>query len=147
MIQISSLISKDKVIEVAYTDIPEWKIKVAYVAREDLVNIRKECTTIKWDKKTRQRDDVLDDEKFLRMYSAAIVKGWSGLTLKGVSKLLPIKYEIGKDNEEVEFTDENAYTLMTDCPDFDRFIADVIADVAAFNDNKKEINVKNLKNT
>ena len=58
------------------------------MGREELVKLRKRCVTTKFDKKTRQPEETLDEEKFIVEYCKAVIKGWSGLKYRYLEELL-----------------------------------------------------------
>ena len=41
------------------------EVSLTYLGREELMKLRKRCVSTKFDKKTRQPEEVLDEEKFL----------------------------------------------------------------------------------
>lgn len=142
-VNLSSLISKEKTIEVSYPDIPEWKLEIAYVPREELLKIRNQATKIQWDKAKRERQETIDDEKFLKLYAATVIRGWYGLRVKDLERLLPVDNTGLNPDDEVDYDPDNAYTLLHNSPDFDRFISDVLADVSLFNEKAKKNALKN----
>ena len=62
--------------------------KLCYLAREELVKLRKKCVTTKFNKKTRQPEEDLDEERFLVEYCKAVIKSWSGLKYRYLEELL-----------------------------------------------------------
>lgn len=144
MVNISNFIAKNKVIEVEYPNIPEWKIQLAFVPREDLTKILNQSQVIKFSKITHQREEQVDNDRFLKLYSEKVVKGWSGFKLKHLSQLVVVEGDItGKENEDIEFTPENAHALLLNSVEFDRFISDTLRNVEEFNSNLKSTTVKN----
>lgn len=143
---INKVKSTEKVIEVEYPDIKGFKIKLNYLGRDSIARIRDESSETKYNTKTRRTEETTNDEKFLEGYSKAIIKGWSGLKMKDLSKLIPVDLSmIDNPNEDVPFSDEEALELIRESTVFDQFISSVISDVERFNEEKKETTIKNSK--
>jgi hypothetical protein len=144
MSKIGSLtVAKETVIDVEYLDIPEFIVSVAYINREELVNIRNASLTFKYNKATRQREEQVDSDKFTEEYARRAIKGWRGLKIKHLPKLLPVDISALDPEEEVEFSEEEAVDLLKSSTVFDQFITDVIADYEKFSITRKEDAVKN----
>jgi len=62
-----------------------FEVKVANLSRKELVALRKRCVSTKFDRKTRQPEEVLDEEKFVREFTNATIKGWKAETIKILS--------------------------------------------------------------
>jgi len=80
----------EKVSEVDFPDIDGFKVRVCYVGRDRLIKIRNSALVYKFNKRTRQREEEVDNDKFLEAYADAVIKGWSGLTVKGLGQLIPV---------------------------------------------------------
>jgi len=129
-LSLKSLLAPNKVVDVDFPGYSGFTVKVAYLSREALVNLRKKCTVTTF--KNRQAGEDLDDKKFLELYTKAAVKGWSGLKLAYLEKLAPI--EVGDNDPEAElpFSDESALELMKASSDFDAFISNSVTDLENF---------------
>jgi len=144
MSKIGSLtVTKETVIDVEYLDIPEFIVSVAYINREELVNIRNASLTFKYNKATRQREEQVDSDKFTEEYARRAIKGWRGLKIKHLPKILPVDISALDSEEDVDFSEEEAVDLLKSSTVFDQFITDVIADYERFSITKKEDAVKN----
>lgn len=118
-------------VEVDYPGIDGFKVKVAFQSREELIKLRKKATTKKW--KGRELTEDVDDQLFLSLYVKAVVKGWSGLKIKDLPRLLLVDTSGQVDKEaELEFTEDNALQLMKGSTDFDSFISDTVSDLTNF---------------
>lgn len=129
-LSLSSLLIPSKDVEVEYPGLPDFKVKLTFLSRETLVSIRKKATKVTF--KNRQPVDELDDELFLKLYVSATVKGWSGLKLGYLEKLLLVDLT-GKDLESsLQYSEENALMLMKNSTDFDAFVSDIVSDLGNF---------------
>ena len=110
-----------------------FEVKVAYLSREELTKIRNSVTRVAFNPKTRQREDNIDSELFVKEFVKAVVLDWKGLTLDIASKLLPLDVPAGVDlSQEVEFSQESALDLSKNSPVFDGWLNDVTFDLERF---------------
>ena len=110
-----------------------FEVKVAYLSREELTKIRNSVTRVAFNPKTRQREDNIDSELFVKEFVKAVVLDWKGLTLDIASKLLPLEVPAGVDlSQEVEFSQESALDLSKNSPVFDGWLNDVTFDLERF---------------
>ena len=132
--EISNFITKEKTVEVEFPGCEGFKVKLAYLSREELQKIRNKCLTTTIDRKTRQPKQELNEDLFLKSYIPLVLKDWSGFKLKYLTELTPVDFPEDQDLEvEVEYTEKNAITLMTNSTIFDAWLSEVISDVANFN--------------
>ena len=57
MSKIASLMATDTVVDVEFPDIEGFTISLVYLNREDLVKIRNQSLSFKFNKRTRQREE------------------------------------------------------------------------------------------
>lgn len=110
-----------------------FEVQVAYLSREELNKIRQATTRVSWSPKTRQKEETIDSELFVREFVKACVLNWKGFTLDHASRLLPLDIPEGTSmEEEIEFTPEEAIALAANSTTFDAWLNDVIFDLANF---------------
>ena len=119
----------------AWIDFPgcdNFSVEVANLSRKELLNLRKRCIKTKFDRKTHQAVEELDDDKFVFEFTKATVKNWKGLKLKYLEELILV--ELGDNDPEAElaFDLENAQSLVSNSADFDNWINEVVFDLANF---------------
>lgn len=132
-ISLQSLLTPEKVVEVDYPGFDGLKLKIAFLSREEIVKIRKKCTVTKFDKRTRQPVDELDEELFLKTYVSAVLKGWKGLKYTYLQDLMLVDLSSIKDvNEELEYTQDNALILMKNSQELDSFITEITSSLTNF---------------
>lgn len=130
---LQSLLTPSKVVEVDYPDKPGFKINVAFQSREELIKLRKKCITTKYDRKTRQPVEELNEDLFIKNYVGSVIKGWAGLKYSYLPDLMLVDLSSIRDlDEELEYTEENALLLMKNSTEFDGFISDVVSDLSNF---------------
>ena len=128
---LSTLLVPSKEIEVEYPGMEGFKVKIAFLSREELVKIRKKSTKITY--KNRQPSDELNEDLFLKLYVEAIVKGWSGLKYKYLNDLVLVDLSKIKDLETcMDFNLDNALALMKNSTEFDAFVSDTVSSLQAF---------------
>jgi hypothetical protein len=107
------------------------------------MKIRNKALTYKFNKRTRQREEEVDNEKFLEAYAERAIAGWKGLKVKHLPVLLPVDISTMDAAEEVEYSMEDAIELLKNSTIFDQFITDTMNDFEQFSVKKKETNIKN----
>lgn len=139
----SLLVTGDKAIEVEFPDLEGFKVTVSFVPREDLVKIRNQALVYKFNKRTRQREEEVDNEKFVELYAERVIKGWRGLKVKHLPKLLAADTSGLNLEEEIIYSEEEALELLKNSTIFDQFITDTVNDLEVFSTKKREETLKN----
>ena len=109
---------------------PGFKIDLAFLSRETLINIRKKATKVTF--KNRQPVEELNDELFLQLYVENAIKGWTGLKIRYLEELAPVDVSKLDPEDELNYTSENALYLMKNSSDFDSFISEHVNDLGNF---------------
>tara|TARA_E500000178_G_scaffold248802_1_gene245388 strand:+ start:62 stop:490 length:429 start_codon:yes stop_codon:yes gene_type:complete len=135
-VSLATLMTPSRTVEIDYPGYEGLKFNITYLAREELIKLRKKCVVTKFDKKTRQPVEELNDEKFLVEYTKAIVKGWSGLKYKYLEELLLVDVSSLDPEDTLAYTQENAELLMKNAGEFDTWITETVGDLANFTKNK-----------
>jgi hypothetical protein len=129
-LSLKSLLVPTKTIEIDYPGMPGFKIKLGFLSREILLNIRKKSNKVTV--KNRQTQEEFDDDLFIQLYTDNAIKGWSGLKLRYLEQLAPVDLS-GQDlDSELEYTQENALYLMRNSTNFDSFVSDTVSDLGNF---------------
>lgn len=140
---IKNLMVTEKVSEVDFPDIDGFKVRVCYVGRDRLIKIRNSALVYKFNKRTRQREEEVDNDKFLEEYSRSVIKGWKGLTIRELARILPIETSGADLDKEVPYTEDDALELLRNSTIFDQFITDCMNDFEVFENDKQSETVKN----
>tara|TARA_X000001382_G_scaffold39320_1_gene26251 strand:- start:307 stop:696 length:390 start_codon:yes stop_codon:yes gene_type:complete len=111
-------------------------VDLCYLAREELVKLRKKCLTTKFNKKTRQPEEELNEEVFLVEYCKAVIKGWSGLKYRYLEELLLVDISSLDPEDLLIYTQENAELLMKNATQFDTWVTETVSDLENFTGNK-----------
>ena len=143
MSKIKNKIVKESSTWVEFPDIDGFEISLQYLTRDDLMKIRNASLTYKFNKRTRQREEEIDNEKFLESYAQKAIRDWRGLKMKHLPILLPVDISGDDPNEDVEYSEEDAIELLKNSTIFDQFITDTMNDFEQFSKKKKETNEKN----
>lgn len=135
-ISLASLMTPSKTVEIDFPGYTGMSVSLCYLGREELVKLRKKCVTTKFDKKTRQPEEYLDEEKFLTEYCKGVIKGWSGLKYRYLEELLLVDVSALDPEDELPFTQDNAELLMKNSSDFDTWVTETVSDLENFTGNK-----------
>ncbi len=109
-----------------------FEVEVANLSRKELLSLRKRCIKTKFDRKTHQAVEELDDDKFIHEFTKATVKNWKGLKLQYLEELILVDIGDNDPDTELEFNLENAESLVQNSADFDNWINEVVFDLANF---------------
>ena len=129
---LKSLLVDSKTTWVEFPGLEGFEVELANLSRKELTSLRKRCTINKFNRKTRQFEDELNDEKFVVEFSRATVKNWKGLKLGYLEDLLLVDLK-GQDKEkELDYTEENAIQLVENSSEFDNWLNEVVFDLENF---------------
>lgn len=143
MSKLGSALVKDKVITVEFPDCPGFNVKLGFLAREELANVRNQSLKYQFNRVTKQKEEVVDNDKFLEAYTEKAIKGWSGLKWKYLKGMLALDMS-GKDPEaELEYSPEEAIDLMKYSVIFDQWVTEQMQDFEQFSNTKRETQTKN----
>jgi len=143
MSMIKNLMISDKIIEVEFPDSNSFYVNLAYLSRDKLVKIRNRSLVVKFNKRSRQREEEVDNEKFLEEYSREVIKGWRGLTIRELARIMPVETSNVNLDQEVPYTQEDALALLQGSPIFDQFVTDCMNDFELFEREKADAQIKN----
>lgn len=135
-VSLATLMTPSKTITMDYAGIDGFTVQVTYLAREELLKLRNRCLKQKFNKKTRQFEDELDEDRFLTEYVRGVIKGWSGLKYKNLGELLLVDVSHLDQDDELPHSQENAELLMKNSNDFDQWITETVGELENFTDSK-----------
>lgn len=120
---------------------PGFEVEVANLSRKELQSLRKRCVSTKFDRKTRQPEEVLDEDKFVKEFTSATIKGWKGLKLKYLEELLLVDLGSNDPEAELPYDQEQAETLIQNSTEFDTWVNEVVFDLDNFRNKRNGGNV------
>ena len=95
-----------KTVSIEFPGMEGFEVDLCYLAREELIKLRKRTITTKFNRRTHQPEEVLDEDKFLTEYTAAVIKGWKGLKISYLEELLLVDTEGLDSNQELPYSAE-----------------------------------------
>ena len=143
MSKIKNMIAKESSTWVPFPEIEDFEVNLRFLTREDLQKVRTSSLTFKFNKRTRQREEEVDNAKFLEAYAEKAIAGWRGLKVKHLPLLLPVDISSMDPNENIEYSDEEALELLKNSTIFDQFVTDTMSDFEQFSKTKTETDSKN----
>ena len=129
---LKKLVVDSKAVWVDFAGLDGFSVEVANLSRKELNRVRKICTTSKFNRKSRQLEEILDDDKFVVEFTKATVKGWKGLTIEHLEGLLLIDASENDKTDEVPYSQENAEILVGQSSEFDTWLNEVVFDLENF---------------
>ena len=130
--QLKKLMVDSKAVWMDFPGCPGFEVEVANLSRKELTGMRKKCITQKFDRKSRQLLEELDEEKFVKEFTKGTVKNWKGLTLEHLETLILIDAGGEDPSKEVEYTAENAEVLVANSSEFDTWLNEIVFDLDNF---------------
>ena len=136
--ELKSLLVDSKTTWVEFPGLDGFEVELANLSRKELVALRKRCTTNKFNRKTRAFEESLEDEKFVKEFTLATVKGWKGLQLNYLEDLVLVNLQGQDGTKELPFTIDNALQLVENSSEFDNWLNEVVFDLDNFRTKRKE---------
>ena len=136
--ELKSLLVSSKTTWVEFPGLDNFEVELANLSRKELLALRKRCTENKFNRKTRGFEESLNDDKFVKEFTEATVKGWRGLKLVFLEDLVLVDIE-GQDPEaELPYSAENAQQLVENSSEFDNWLNEVVFDLDNFRSQVKK---------
>ena len=135
-VSLKSLMTPSKTVTMEFPRFKGMTVDLCYLAREELVKLRKRCLSTKWDKKSHQPIEEMDDDKFIVEYCKAVIKGWKGLKYSYLEELLLVDISDLNPEDTLPFNQENSELLMKNATDFDTWVTEMVGDLENFTKNK-----------
>ena len=132
VVSLSSLMTPSKTVGLDFPGYTGMTVDICYLAREELIKLRKRCVTTKFNKKTHQPEEELNDDKFLVEYCKAVIKCWSGFKYRYLEELLLVDISDLDPDDELPYTQDNAQTLMKNSNTFDTWVTETGGELENF---------------
>jgi hypothetical protein len=139
---LKSLLVDSKTTWAEFPGLDGFEVELANLSRKELVNLRKKCTSNKFNRKTRAFEEILDDEKFVKEFTDSTVKGWKGLKLSYLEDLILVDLSGQDPTSEMEYTPDNAQVLVENSSEFDNWLNEVVFDLENFRSKQPGKNKK-----
>lgn len=138
--KIQSLIKKDT--SALRTQV-EYKAGIvftlAYVSREALTALSQKCIVFKYDPKTKVREQTVDGKKFSQAFAGAAVVGWSNVTPRSLSHIVPLEAVAESDMDtEITFSVEGLLDLIAAAYELDVFLQESAVNAELFRPQHEE---------
>ena len=142
--ELKSLLVDSKTAWVDFPGLDGFKLELANLSRKELMNLRKRSTSNKFDRKLRIFNEELDEQKFIKEFSQAVVKNWKGLKLKYLEDLILVDLK-GQNHEDVmPYSQDNAEVLIENSQEFDNWLNEVVFDLQNFRGGEQEAPVQEV---
>lgn len=135
---LKTLMVDTKAVWIKFPGLEDFEVQVVNLSRKELTALRKSCTITKFDRKTRQSVEEINEEKFVEKFTEAVVKSWKGLKLSYLENLLLVDIGDQDPDKTLPFTKDNAETLVTSSNEFDTWLNEVVFDLENFRTGAKK---------
>jgi|TARA_Y100000401_G_C8224315_1_gene174899 hypothetical protein len=143
--ELKSLLVDSKTAWVEFPGLEDFEVELANLSRKELINLRKRCTTNKFDRKTRMFNEELDESKFVVEFSKATVCGWKGLKLGYLEDLILVDLKGKNKDDLLPYSEENAKLLVENSQEFDNWLNEVVFDLDNFRSKEPEKSPKTAR--
>jgi len=140
--KLQDLMVDTKTAWIEFPGCPGFEVQVANLSRKELIALRKRCVQTKFDRKTRQPEEILNEEKFIREFSEATIKSWKGLKLKYLEDLLLVDLGSNDPDTILPYDADQAEILVQNSSEFDTWVNEVVFDLANFRRGTKRASVE-----
>jgi plastocyanin domain-containing protein len=135
--ELKSLLVDSKTTWVEFPGLDGFEEEMANLSRKELVALRKRCVQNKFNRKTRAFEETLDENKFIQEFTQATVKGWKGLKLAYLEDLVLVDLKGQDGNKELDYSVDNAESLVENSSEFDNWLNEVVFDLENFRTAEK----------
>jgi hypothetical protein len=139
---LSELMVDTKSAWVEYPAYSGFEVELVNLSRPELTALRKRCVTTKFDKKTRQPVEELNEDKFIAEFTKATIKNWKGFKLKYLEDFMLVDLSGVDAEKELTYSAENAELLIKNSSEFDTWVNEVVFDLANFRGGAKRKTVE-----
>ena len=143
--QLKKLMVDTKSVWMDFAGLTGFSVEVANLSRKELTALRKRCTSQKFDRKTRQLMEDIDEDKFVKEFTKASVKNWKGLTLEHLTTLMLVDTSDEDPEKEVPYSEENAEVLVANSAEFDTWLNEVVFDLENFRSGSEGSNISKVE--
>jgi len=135
-VSLASLLTPSKTVSVDFPGYKGFSVDICYLGRDELLKLRKRCMSTKFNKRTHQPEETLDEDRFLEEYVSAVIKGWKGLKYSYLEEFLLVDISKQNPDDELVFNQENAELLMKNSNSFDTWVTDTVSNLENFTGSK-----------
>ncbi len=135
---LKTLMVDTKAVWIKFPGLDGFEVQVVNLSRKELTALRKGCTITKFDRKSRQSVEEINEEKFVEKFTEAVIKSWKGLKLSYLENLLLVDIGDQDPDKTLPFTKDNAETLVTSSNEFDTWLNEVVFDLENFRTGAKK---------
>ncbi|MFP9048363.1 hypothetical protein, partial [Enterococcus faecalis] len=133
MINLKDITLETRTVTLSYPGMPNFKLELNYMSRATSKRVITSAKRDEWVNGTLIQ--VQDDDKFIEAFVDAAIKGWTGLTVGDVEKLMLIETDADPATE-VPFSRDNAVMLMQNSAAFDSWINQTVFHLDTFRSSK-----------
>ena len=133
-VSLKSLLVPSLETEIEFPGMDEFKVKLCHISRTEKAKLVKQSTVTKY--VNHQPVTELDDSKFLKAFSKATIKDWSGLKYKYLMQLVATNIKDNDLEDCLPFSIDNAEILLESSETFDAWVVDTVKELANFTKGK-----------
>jgi len=127
--------------------IKDFFVSITYANKMVLQDIRDASREVRFNPRTREREEELNEDKLREQYATKLISGWRGLTPRKLQKLLPgLSVEDEDLDNSIPYTKEIAIALLDSSLEFTSWVDSIATTVENFTaiEKKQEKELENL---
>lgn len=109
--------------------------KLKYISRAKLSRIGKSCTRLIYDETQKARVSQVDPDKLVEQFCAQSVCGWSGVTLRSLSRIVDLdisQCDPTTVDSEIDFSQDQLLPVVRAAYGLDAFLQESACDIKVF---------------
>jgi hypothetical protein len=135
-VSLQSLLIPSKTVAIDFPGFEGFTVDLCHLSREELIKLRNKCVKPVFKKGNNQPTEEFNDDLFLDLYCAGIIKGWNGLKYRYLEEFLLADISSLDPDDELVYTHDNAVSLMKNGTIFDEWVTETVGNLENFTGSK-----------
>ncbi len=131
--KLSDIVVDTKKVWIPFDGVPGFEVEINYIPRTQMTTLIRDCQKSEFSRKSKQIENKLDEDKFIKKLVTKAINDWKGLTPKKLDEyFLPVDYTDETADTEIQFDPDSTATLIKESSLFDDWLNEKISDLDSF---------------
>jgi len=144
---LKNMLLPEKTVTIDFPGLEGLTFSLSYLSKDSNQKLLKRCQKTKYDSRTRQPMEELNEEMFLSEYTKAVVKGWEGFKFKYLLEFGVFDISAYDPDDFIVYSEENALLLLQNSNVFDSWLSEVLSELTNFTKTNTKEKQKESKAT